>query len=692
MSIPTDGVATALGHANTAAEVRPESIAPSLSSAADPTTDDEQGTEAGSNALGALPTRRAGIASSRASSNTTGVSSQRAVRALGVTGSRRGIISFASSGRSSGQSNERPTSATSNTHVPSLTSHAFFRPMSSQRLQAQRSQGPSSALGQHITSAPIVVDEKQEASKRYSNASFSTLRDGKTMQEEEAPPLPFSRGTESTEPEAERTVLERTRSHEDGSVAPLRKESIPERLTLPMNGDHGLSPPQKSPRSPRSLRSSLGLGGRNSKVGSQREGRLSGHEKLGSSAASLSDGMRKDGWNKQAERGGLGRNWQYYQGNIVFFLGGRLQNARSNPLNAATGLLAIVPTALFFGFSAPWLWHNISPALPILFAYVLFICMSSFFHASFSDPGILPRNLHPHPPPVNNDPLAIGPPLNEWVMIRQVQRKSWFSPIQNPNSSSQKTDESRALEVPVKYCTSCNIWRPPRGHHCRICGSCVETQDHHCIWLNICVGRRNYRYFFTFIASGTLLALMLAAFSLTHLLVWRSRQPDVTFRDAIRTWRVTFATFIYGALVSVYPVSLLGYHMFLTARGETTREYLNSHKFIKKDRHRPFDQSSWLKNWVTILARPRSVRYVPFEEVYVEGDQRFGSEKNAVLRRRKAEESREAGVEMKEVGSERRGRKKFWRGIAGPEYVANPQPTFQGPKGREAWPVNSTPR
>ena len=32
----------------------------------------------------------------------------------------------------------RPQSAASKTHVPSLTSHAFFRPMSSQRLQAQR--------------------------------------------------------------------------------------------------------------------------------------------------------------------------------------------------------------------------------------------------------------------------------------------------------------------------------------------------------------------------------------------------------------------------------------------------------------------------------------------------------------------------------------------------------------------------
>lgn len=41
----------------------------------------------------------------------------------------------------------RPPSSYSRTHVPSLTSSAFFRPMSSQRLQAQRGQRPLSNLG-----------------------------------------------------------------------------------------------------------------------------------------------------------------------------------------------------------------------------------------------------------------------------------------------------------------------------------------------------------------------------------------------------------------------------------------------------------------------------------------------------------------------------------------------------------------
>jgi len=81
---------------------------------------------------------------------------------------------------------------------------------------------------------------------------------------------------------------------------------------------------------------------------------------------------------------------------------------------------------------------------------------------------------------------------------------------------------------------------------------------------------------------------------------------------------------IYAALATPYPMALFVYHLFLMGRGETTREYLNSHKFLKKDRHRPFTQGSILKNWWVVLCRPRPPTYLHFKRKYEEGDQRFG--------------------------------------------------------------------
>jgi len=209
------------------------------------------------------------------------------------------------------------------------------------------------------------------------------------------------------------------------------------------------------------------------------------------------------------------------------------------------------------------------------------------------------------PPDETEDPLRLGPPMNDWTMIKSAQ------------------SETNAMEVPTKYCRTCNIWRPPRGHHCRICDNCIETQDHHCVWLNNCIGRRNYRYFFAFVTSTTLLGLFLAGASIGQIVAYHQQQ-QVSFTAAINHFRVPFAMFIYGIVGCTYPVALMGYHLFLMSRGETTREYLNSHKFLKKDRHRPFTQGSIIMNLLVVLCRPRPPTYLNFKRKYEEGDQRFG--------------------------------------------------------------------
>jgi palmitoyltransferase ZDHHC9/14/18 len=93
------------------------------------------------------------------------------------------------------------------------------------------------------------------------------------------------------------------------------------------------------------------------------------------------------------------------------------------------------------------------------------------------------------------------------------------------------------------------------------------------------------------------------------------------------------------------------YHLFLMGRGETTREYLNSHKFIKKDRHRPFTQDSVIKNWLVVLCRPRPPTYLDFKQKYEEGDQRFGQrrDKRAAPLTKEVEDGAGATMEMQSV-------------------------------------------
>jgi palmitoyltransferase ZDHHC9/14/18 len=107
---------------------------------------------------------------------------------------------------------------------------------------------------------------------------------------------------------------------------------------------------------------------------------------------------------------------------------------------------------------------------------------------------------------------------------------------------------------------------------------------------------------------------------------------------------------IYGIIAVPYPTSLWAYHLFLVGRGETTREYLNSHKFQKQDRHRPFTQGSVLTNWIAVLGRPRPPTYMQFKRPYEEGDQRYAMQKRKYLPR---DVESQTGIEMQNVGPHR---------------------------------------
>lgn len=226
------------------------------------------------------------------------------------------------------------------------------------------------------------------------------------------------------------------------------------------------------------------------------------------------------------------------------------------------------------------------------------------------------------------------------------------------------------MEVPTKYCKTCNIWRPPRAHHCRLCDNCVETQDHHCVWLNNCVGRRNYRYFFTFVSSAAFLALYLSGASLAQVLVYMNRQ-DISFGRSINHFRVPFAMVIYGFVAFLYPAALMGYHIFLVARGETTREYLNSHKFLKKDRYRAFTQGSWFKNWFVVLCRPRPPTYYEFKNPYSEGDQRLAPQRRGHRHEGNPADSKE-GIEMQDVKPQPQQSQTGFQGPTALRHSANP--------------------
>jgi palmitoyltransferase ZDHHC9/14/18 len=252
---------------------------------------------------------------------------------------------------------ESPVSQISKSHVPSLAAQGFFRPMSSQRLQAQRLGRPNTAK----TRPSISTEDETRDFETDPRHSMSTVRQERqrafspVQEDENRPP---SRGTDFTDhvlpdraTNASPLGNATTRSLGDSvrllnERASSQRQKKPQHLNLPKSYKQGDS--QDSPlRSPRSFRSGFSLG---SKKDSTRQQVEVGHQPLSSNATS----PRFDATQNPTvlpEEASPGKNYEYFEGNTVFFWGGRFQNARDRPVNLATGILLILPGILFFIFS-----------------------------------------------------------------------------------------------------------------------------------------------------------------------------------------------------------------------------------------------------------------------------------------------------------------------------------------------------
>lgn len=262
----------------------------------------------------------------------------------GVTNpTNRSLRSPALSSTYSGTSRpQSPESTTSRTHVPSLTAQGFLRPMSSSRLQQQRLSNLRAARAAResartVASAEPPPDDEDTRSIR--------LGPFVSMPKQHRPTTSITTGyTESEAAENYDTLSQQGRSEAGNEYF---REGSPQKRQVPapldLRNSLKISPGQDQPlRSPHSFRSGLSIGGKQVFSPS--------HQHLPSNEPSP---RYQEMQEKQyiAQQSALGKNYEYFEGNNIFWLGGRIQNARDRPFNILTGILIVVPSILFFVFS-----------------------------------------------------------------------------------------------------------------------------------------------------------------------------------------------------------------------------------------------------------------------------------------------------------------------------------------------------
>lgn len=255
------------------------------------------------------------------------------------------------------------------------------------------------------------------------------------------------------------------------------------------------------------------------------------------------------------------RVYQVWKGSNKFILGGRLIFGPDAKSLLVTLLLIIAPVIVFCVFVARHLRHKFSSynagyailVVAIVFTiYVLVILLLT----SARDPGIIPRNSHP--------------PEEEFRYDSSV---SVDGGRQTPSLQFPRTKEVfvNGIPVRVKYCDTCMLYRPPRCSHCSICNNCVERFDHHCPWVGQCIGLRNYRYFFMFVSSSTLLCIYVFSISALHIKFLMDDYQSTVWK-AMKESPASVILMAYCFIALWFVGGLTGFHLYLIGTNQTTYE------------------------------------------------------------------------------------------------------------------------
>lgn len=118
-----------------------------------------------------------------------------------------------------------------------------------------------------------------------------------------------------------------------------------------------------------------------------------------------------------------------------------------------------------------------------------------------------------------------------------------------------------------RYCKWCNMYKPDRTHHCRICERCVLKMDHHCPWIMSCVGFRNHKFFFLLIFYGAVDCVFVVA-------TMSESVHDAVIEETLALDRFLLVLgMTLSVIMGILCSGLTAFHMHLMLRGMTTIEF-----------------------------------------------------------------------------------------------------------------------
>lgn len=259
-------------------------------------------------------------------------------------------------------------------------------------------------------------------------------------------------------------------------------------------------------------------------------------------------------------------------GNHAFACGGKIMLGSDAPSLVFTNLLIGMGYVFHFFIILPKLKHmqemgqNNIPG-------------SAFF---FSDA------IHWHVKPIFLWSIVMGAMTIIMLWVSALMDPGIIPPVSSPVKAPVPEGVPLGGPLGYRYCSTCNIFRPPRSKHCNSCNVCVSKFDHHCPWVGNCIGERNHRFFFVFLIAISGMTILTSLCALEVLLgAYRATPSFVMYDDGTTGTRLSFLqrlwnavlseklTFAFGSftMLSAWSLtSLLCFHGMIVSVAQTTNE------------------------------------------------------------------------------------------------------------------------
>ncbi|KAM7258537.1 hypothetical protein ACFE04_014278 [Oxalis oulophora] len=209
-------------------------------------------------------------------------------------------------------------------------------------------------------------------------------------------------------------------------------------------------------------------------------------------------------------------------------------------------VIAIYAPALFNNNNTSWTDSFTSLLVLLIFHSLLVMLLWSYFAVVLTDPGGVPPGWKPEvDEESNNEHVIMG--------IDQTQLSMLGNPV---------------IEG-VRFCRKCNQFKPPRCHHCSICGRCILKMDHHCVWVVNCVGALNYKYFLLFLFY-TFVEATVATLSLLRVFIGFFTDGEIP--ESPGTLVAIFITFVLNFAFALSVMGFLIMHITFVVSNTTTIE------------------------------------------------------------------------------------------------------------------------